>query len=306
MEDGLKLQGIIPPMLTPLTQDRELDVMALHRLIQHMVKGGVNGLFLFGSSGEGPWLSNKQIQQVLTATTSIIEGRIPILVGVLEAGTQKVLETIDFIQEVGGADAIVVTTPYYFGTNAEDQVEHFQTIAQHTKLPIVLYNIPPTTHHTIAVSTVKRLLHISNIIGIKDSAGDELAFEGFLKLKDTRPDFSVLQGAERLAAPSLIAGADGIVPGLGNLVPLMFDTMLTQVKNQNNDAAMSQQKMINTLGELHNQDYWLKCLKYGAKLMGFGSGATVSHCDDLSPAAKTTISGLMTPYILRSNGQTPS
>lgn len=297
MASHLKLQGVIPPMISPLNLDRSIDIDGLERLVKHMLDGGVAGLFLFGSSGEGPWLTSEQIEIILSTTKMIVQRKIPLLAGVLEPSTSKVIQAIHHIESIGGVDAVVVTTPYYFGTDADDQIEHIQTIAQQSTLPIILYNIPPTTHHILAASTVKRLLGISNIIGIKDSAGDMAEFEKLLQLKKIRPDFAVLQGAEAHAAQSLMAGADGIVPGLGNLVPHLFATLLQDVQSQNKDAAIEKQDTVNTLGQLHQPDYWLKCLKYGAALLGFGSGTTVSHCNDLSSATKETIEGYVAPYL---------
>lgn len=172
----IALQGVIPPMITPLTPDRDVDVESTERLVQHMITGGVSGIFVLGSSGEGPWLTWSQQRKLLETTIAAANGRVSILVGALKPSTSRTVETIKRLEQITGVDAVVVTTPYYFASAAEDQMHHFSVIASATKLPVVLYNIPPTTHTTIAPETVRELLTIDNIIGIKDSAGDMAQF----------------------------------------------------------------------------------------------------------------------------------
>ncbi len=297
MTQSVLLKGFITPILTPLNQQQETDVPALKRLVEHMLTGGVDGLFLFGSSGEGPALSQNQISIALQATYEVVQGQVPLLVGILETSTQRVIDVIRHIEKLDGADAIVVTTPYYFGTDDADHVAHFRKIAQSTTLPVILYNIPPMTHQVIAVSTIKALLELPNIVGIKDSAGDLDAFQQMLLLRQERPDFSVLQGAEIHAAQSLIMGANGIVAGLGNLVPEQFSIMVKEVQNGDQQSALERQDALNVLGQLHQHDYWLKCLKFAASLMGFGSGMTCCHANDLSTEAQDAIRQLVQPYL---------
>jgi len=285
----VRLKGIIPPMLTPVNWDRDIDMVGLERLVGHLVQGGVDGIFLFGSSGEGPWLTQRQRDVVLKHTRQIVGPDVMLLVGVLDPGTAGVIESIRHFESSGAVDAFVVTTPYYFATTPADQIDHFSRIAESTELPIVLYNIPPMTHHTILPDTVAALLAHPNIIGIKDSGGDMQAFERMLNQKQHREGFSVLQGAEGMAADALIAGADGVVPGLGNLVPAQFKQLFEDVLRQDERTAHARQRALRTLGELHQQAYWLKCLKYAASLQGFGSACTLAHRDDLTAKAKERI-----------------
>lgn len=205
MTHVLDLKGVIPPMITPLTASGVVDGAAVDRLVNHMLVNNCAGIFVLGSSGEGPWLTTDQRKQLVTDAVRAVSGRVQLLVGVLEPSTGRTLETLHIIEELG-ADAVVIASPYYFAADALAQSRHFEQVAAATKLPIVLYNIPSMTHNPIAVETVREALQFDNVIGLKDSAANMDEFERFLALREARPNFRVFQGAERLAVQSLLAG----------------------------------------------------------------------------------------------------
>ena len=227
--DSSQLQGVIPPMITPLTEDGAIDLDGTQRLVAHLLTGGVSGIFVLGSSGEGPWLTPTQSQQVIEGVAIAVNGRVPVLAGILEPSTQRVVEMLGNAERAG-ADAVVVTTPYYFESDAAVHAHHFSSIADNTDLAVVLYNIPSKTHANLSVETVAQLLEFENIVGIKDSSGDWEQVSGLLALRQLRPDFRVLQGAEGLSGRSLLAGVDGLVPGLGNLMPSLFVRMMAAAR----------------------------------------------------------------------------
>lgn len=290
------LSGIIPPMLTPLTPAGEVDTEAVGRLVDYMIARGVSGLFPLGSTGEGSWLTFEQQRQLVEATLAACAGRVPVLVGVLEPSTVKTVETVKRWQGYD-IDALVVTTPYYFGMDPDSTEWHFRTVAASTDFPILAYNIPPMTHNLLTPEVMHRLLDVDNIIGIKDSAGDVEAFRGFLSLHDQRPDFRVFQGNERMATESILAGADGVVPGMGNLIPQVFVSVYERAAAGDAAGAQDFQAKIDALWHLHGYGYWLSCVKYAGSLLSFGSGRCVGHVTPLSAEAKAAISELLSPYI---------
>lgn len=292
---GRDFTGVIVPMITPLTAEREIDEPAIGRLVAHLLAGGVAGIFALGSSGEGPWLTATQRRQVVEATARAGGGRVPVLAGVLAPGAGGAIEDAQ-AAAAAGADAVVVTTPYYFAADEATQLRHIEAVAAASALPVVLYNIPQMTHCPLDPAAVQRLAALPNIPAIKDSAGDWATFERFLAVRGAYPRFRVLQGAEPQAARALLAGADGIVPGLGNLVPDRFARMVTCARSGDGAGALALQAEVDTLWELHQQGFWLVCLKYAAALLGFGSGATCGHHDALSAGAKTAIARLVEPY----------
>jgi 4-hydroxy-tetrahydrodipicolinate synthase len=275
-------------MIAPLITDYTVDVEAVERLVNHMLAAGCSGIFLMGSSGEGPWLDRQQRETLIKSTVRAAAGRAPILVGVLEPGTWRTLEALRAIEDLG-ADAVVIASPYYFGADASAQLLHFERVAKVSKLPVVLYNIPPTTHQPIAVETVRAALQFDNVIAIKDSAGNLDDFIALLALRAVKPGFRVFQGAERLALRSLQAGADGLVPGMGNIAPHWFVQMFDAVHTGRKADAEALQGLLDELGTLHSHDYWLVCLKYAASLLGFGSGTTCGHVSHLTEQSRATI-----------------
>ena len=291
-KQNVKLSGVIPPMITPLTENRKLDVDGLSRLLNHLEQGGVSGVFVMGSSGEGPWLTADMQAALIRETRKQVGDRLYVLAGALEPSTDRTLETISRHAD-SGADAVVITSPYYFGAGASEQIKHIETLVTQSPIPVMLYNIPPTTHNPIAPQTVAQVTGLDNLLGIKDSAGDWDNFLALLKLRSEHPEFVVFQGAEKLAAKSMLAGADGIVPGLGNLVPEWFVKIVTCVTSGDNDQAQEIQQNINDLWKLHTYDYWLVCLKYAGSLSRFGSGTTIGHVSNLSAQDQQAIRDLV-------------
>jgi 4-hydroxy-tetrahydrodipicolinate synthase len=275
-------------MVTPLTPHGDVDAPAILRLAEHLIAGGVNGIFVLGTSGEGPWLTPSQAERTIAATVGAVGGRVPVLAGVLEASTSRALEAAH-AAEAAGADAMVVTSPYYYVVDAAAQRRHVEAIATATALPLVLYNIPEMTRNPFLPETVRRLIESERVIAIKDSAGDRDAFAQFLALRTVRPGFRVLQGAEQQAAPSLLAGADGLVPGLGNLVPDLFVQMVSLARADRRIDTLATQARVDALWQLHAHGFWLACLKYAASLLGFGSGTTCDRAGPLPPVSQAAI-----------------
>ena len=295
MTETIKLAGLIPPMITPITESGAVDTAGIERLVNYMIDGGVSGIFVLGSSGEGPWLTPEQCQTVIEQTAKTANGRVPVLAGVIEPSTGRAVAAAKRAADAG-ADVIVAASPYYFVAQGAAQVAHFETVAANSSLPVVIYNIPPTTHNPIGPDTIQALLGIESIIGVKDSAGDWEQFTSLLALRDERPGFVVVQGAERMAAQSILAGADGVVAGLGNLAPRLFVDIIARAQAGDAEAALALQDRANKLWELHTNGYWLVCLKYAGSLLGFGSGKTCYLIDSLPEQAKSTIQNLVARY----------
>lgn len=212
------LRGVIPPMISPLTTSGQVDVEAVGRVADYILAGGCSGLFVLGGVGEGAWLSTAQRGGIVEATVRATAGRVPVLVGLMLPGTAPARDAALQAAEAG-ADALVVGTPYYFGVDAASQQRHVEAILSATPLPVLLYNIPQCTHQPLARETVAALAAEPRILGVKDSWGDLPYFQSLLTLKLERPNFRVLQGHEHAAMASLLLGADGLIPGLGNVAP---------------------------------------------------------------------------------------
>lgn len=269
---SLKLHGVIPPILTPFLPDRSVDIEALNGLTRYMMEGGVNGIFAMGTAGESPLLTRAQREQALTAIAGQNAGQIPLLVGILEASTERVLELIPEAEQLG-ASAIVVTTPYYYPVKQLEIVKHFAAIREATELPIVVYNIPSRTMSPIVPATVNELARFPQVIGYKDSSGDMSQFQAVLRLTRDLPNFALFQGTHSLSIPSLLIGAHGLVPGLGNIIPRQIVALVEEVRNNKMEQAYAiQDLMLRLEKKLDDEGYSLSVLKAMIQLLGFGQG----------------------------------
>ena len=288
----IELRGVIPPLVTPVGADGGLDEGTLKRLVDRAIEAGVAGLFVAGSSGEGPWLSGATLRKLVSCAKEYANERVPLLVGVLEPSTERVLSLADDVVSAG-ADALVIATPYYFTCDERTQAHHFERIADASPVPIVLYNIPQMTHNPVSAATVEKVMGHPNIIGLKDSEGDLAKFQDFLELSRGDKTFRTLQGSETQAAAALKLGADGLVPGLGNIVPGHFTAMYRASERGAHDACERLQADIDKLWQLHTHGYWLSCLKYASSIVGGGTGQTLGR-PSLPDDARTAIEKLVT------------
>lgn len=158
-------------MATPLDEQEKVDEASLRKLTRQLLKAGVHGLFVLGSTGEFVHLCDDEKRRAMDIVLNEVNKAVPVLLGVTEAGTKR---TVAWAQEAQkrGADAIVAAPPFYYPLRADDVEHHFRILASKTDLPIVLYHIPVTTKVHIPLSVIARLEEVPNIVGIKDSTGD--------------------------------------------------------------------------------------------------------------------------------------
>ena len=214
-----RLLGVIPPMITPLTEDRRYDAKSGQRLSEYFLSAGVHGLFPLGTSGEGPYLREADQMAAVKMAVRVAAGHVPVLAGLLAPGTDVACDLAKQMQDVG-ADAVVVAPPYYYPATQNQILDHFRSIQRSVSIPVVAYDIPVTTHHRMQLETVLKLAEEGTVVGIKDSTGDYGTFRRLL-LK-APPAFRVLTGSEPFFDSVLQAGAHGVVPGLSNVAPEGF------------------------------------------------------------------------------------
>lgn len=218
---SFQLKGIVPPLVTPLSARDELDVDGLQRLLEHVITGGVSGVFILGTTGEAPSLSYRLRREMISQTTQIVAGRVPVLVGVTDTAFVESVALAQYALECG-ADAAVLTTPYYFPAGQTELTAYVENIAPLIPLPLMLYNMPGLTKVWFEIETLRRLAAIESIVGVKDSSGDLDYFAQVCRLKAERPDWSILLGPEALLAEAHALGGDGGVSGGANVAPALF------------------------------------------------------------------------------------
>ncbi len=242
------LSGVIPPLVSPLAGADELDAGSLERLIGHVLDGGVDALFLLGSTGEGPSLSGRLRREIVTRGCALAGGRVPVLVGISDTAPEESVALARHAAESGAA-AVVATTPYYFPPEQSDLVAYFRALAAAAPLPLYLYNMPALAHAVIAPETVRQLMDEPRIAGIKDSSGDLEYFTQLAAMAHLRPGWSVFMGREDLGVAAARLGGHGVVPGGANLVPRLHADAWAAVVAGDWPRADEHQALINRIGQ---------------------------------------------------------
>lgn len=218
---SLSLKGIIPPVVTPYTHDHRIDQASLRKVIRHLLAGGVHGLFLLGSTSECVFLSPAQRAEVIEVALAEVNGRVPVVAGILDAVTDHCIAHARQAESLG-VDGLVLTAPYYTRTSQGEIVDHFQYVKQAVDLPIIAYDIPVCVHVKLARETLADMHRRQLICALKDSSGDDGNLRMVMQDFAEHPDFSILTGSEIVADYALLGGAHGCVPGLGNVDPAAY------------------------------------------------------------------------------------
>ncbi|MBU6302400.1 MAG: dihydrodipicolinate synthase family protein [Verrucomicrobia bacterium] len=215
------LKGIVPPLVTPLSDRDTLDVSGLERLIEHLIAGGVSGLFILGTTGEGPSLGYRLRRELIERAITLAAGRVPVLAGITDTAFTESLNLARHAAE-HGADSVVLAAPYYFPAGQAELIEYMGDLIKELPLPMYLYNMPGLTKVNFESSVIRAAMQWEKVIGIKDSSCDMIYFHKLLRLTKQRPDWSLLVGPEELTAEAVLLGAHGGVNGGANIHPRLY------------------------------------------------------------------------------------
>lgn len=235
--------GIVPPVCTPFSEDGDLDVPSLERLLGFLLDGGVHALFLLGSTSETALLTPAQRRKVLEVGIATAGGQVPILAGVIDTSTGPVIEHARTAQ-TAGVDALVVTAPYYVRVDQAETLGHFRAIHDAVPLPILAYDIPSAGPPKLDRATVLTLAREGTIVGIKDSSGDAVNFRNLLMESRDLPRFATFTGSELLVDTALSLGASGCVPGIGNVDPVGYVHLYDAVRAGDMETARQEQERL--------------------------------------------------------------
>jgi 4-hydroxy-tetrahydrodipicolinate synthase len=231
-------------MVTPLDQDLNLDQEGLERLIEHLIKGGVHGIFILGTTGEAPNLPYSVRAELIERTCKLVGSRVPIIVGITDTSYQDALRMAAKAY-ASGALAVVAAPPYYFQVGQADLLHYFKRMASDSPLPLFLYNAPLNTRLWIDVPTAIEAAAEPNIVGLKDSGLNMGYFHAVREGVRSRPDFSLLVGPDDLLAEAVLLGAHGGMAGGSNVNPRLFvDLYEAAVANDMNRVATLHQQAI--------------------------------------------------------------
>jgi dihydrodipicolinate synthase/N-acetylneuraminate lyase len=217
------LKGIVPPLLTPLLTPDAIDLESLERLLEHVIDGGVHGLFVLGTTGEGPALGLGLAKEFIARAASLLRGRLPLLVGVTHASTPDSLALARAAADAG-ADAVVTAGPCYFPIAQPELAAWAKRFAAASPLPVFLYNMPSHAHLSFDESTVLRIAdEAPNVVGLKDSSGELMYLHGLVRsVLPRRADFTLMIGPEEITPEAVLFGVHGGVNGGANLFPRLY------------------------------------------------------------------------------------
>lgn len=214
-----RLHGSITALATPFDPSGELDLQAWRRLLQQQLDGGTQAIVVAGSTGEAATLFEPEYDLLLGSAVKFIAGRMPVLAGTGMSGTARTIEQTRRAAAMGADAALIVTPPYVRPTQA-GLVAHYRAVADDGALPVVVYNVPGRTGSDLLPETLAELAGHERIIGIKEALPDAARMQALLPLKSE--SFAVLSGDDPTASRAMLAGADGVVSVVSNIVPNAF------------------------------------------------------------------------------------
>lgn len=235
-------------MVTPLVGRDELDIAGLERLIEHILSGGVSGLFILGTTGEGPSLSYRLRREFVERVCRQVKRRVPVLVGVTDTAF---VESINLGRHAAdcGADAVVAAPPYYMPEGQPELQEWLDHLVPELPLPLFLYNMPPLTKVSYELETVRHALDNPRIIGFKDSSGDMNYFKDVAAFLKRRLDWSLFVGPEGKLLEALQLGGHGGVNGGANLFPKLYVRCCESYRSGDIARAQALQQQIQLVGD---------------------------------------------------------
>jgi 4-hydroxy-tetrahydrodipicolinate synthase len=264
----MQLEGVIPPMVTPLDADERVDEAGLARQVERLLAAGVHGIYLLGSSGEMPALRDGERRRAIETARRVVRGRVPLIAGCMAASTARAIDNIR-LSEAAGADAVAITPPHYYPLSTPAaMLEHYRRCTAASAVPVVIYNIPLTTKVMLSAETILAIRALPRVIGIKDSSGDMTHVLRILALRGDDPGFRVLVGALPITGAALLMGADGMVPGVGNLDPGLMVELYERGRAGDAAGVRALQPRIQSLLRVLEFGSNIVCLKTALELMG--------------------------------------
>lgn len=251
MRTQKKYQGVIVPMMTPFTARHMVDESAAGRLADHIISHGTQP-FILGTTGEGVSVPLEEKTRMVTATVKAADERSPVYVGISGNSLRDSLEEGKRFHDLG-ATVLVATMPSYYPVQPDQMLRYFEALADALPCPLIIYNIPATTHLSIPLEIVDQLSMHANIAGLKDSEKDMERITTAARLWKHRPDFSFLCGWAVMSQAALEQGADGIVPSSGNLIPAVYQAIVNGVQSGDPELAAAAQTKADLVSETYQK-----------------------------------------------------
>ncbi len=296
----LPLKGIIPPMVTPLLENGALDIAGLHKLVEYILAGGVHGLFLLGTTGEGTSLSHKLRKQLVTETCSIVKKRVPVLVCITDTSFEESLELAHHSSKAG-ADILVVAAPYYLPISQSEMQDYLDVLLPSLPLPFLLYNMPSCTKMSLSMETIEKAKTLG-AIGIKDSSGDMNYMDQLISCFGGDSKFSIITGSELFLHETILNGGHGAVAGGANFFPRLFvDLYEASIDGDLAKIALLRETIVqidNTIYSVgENISKYIKGIKSALAVLGICHDFTAPPVKRFNEIERAKIQGYMNGFL---------
>lgn len=291
MMDKKLFEGVITPMVTPLINRENIDFKGLEKLLDHLINGGVSGVFLMGTTGEGTSISPRMRKELTKYSVEYVKGRVPVFVSIADCCIEESLNMACYAKECG-ASYLVSALPFYLGLTQTEIIDYYTTIADNVPLPLFLYNIPAQTKLMISVEAVKTLAKHPNIIGMKDSSGNGTYFNTLLaEVKAEYPDFTILVGPDEMLASTMALGGNGGVNSGSNLFPELYVNLFKACKAKDTERILKLQKLVMKVStEVYSVDKSSVSFLKGLKAALFTEGLITDYiCEPLQKVNSTDL-----------------
>ena len=299
MNTVLRFEGILPPIVTPLDENEQVDELGFVAQLNRLIDNGVHGIYLLGTSGEFVSLTSEERARAMEIAVRTVNGRVPIICGTMDSSTKRVIKNIEIAQEFG-VDAVATTPPYYYPPVGDaDILAFYRSVAASTDLPVVIYNIPVTTKVSIKPEVVQELNEtVENIAGIKDSSGDWTNFLKLLSYVGNSEKFSLLLGSYTVGGAAIMFGAAGAVMSIANVDP-KTPVQLYEAARRGDVAEVKRlQLKLLALGKLYSYGTPACCLKTCLEIMGICRAYTTSPLMPVSASGRFELEELLREHNL--------
>ena len=291
---NIRFEGIFSPTITPLDEKERVDELGFINQLNRLIDNGIHGIYLLGTSGEFTTLTNTERERAMDIAVKAIGGRVPIICGVMDTSTQRVIQNIE-VAEQFGVDAVAATPGYYYpSTDDADLIEFYYDVAASTELPVFIYNIPSTVKTMIKPYIVAQLAETcENIVGIKDSSGDWTNCLDLLARLGDKPGFSIMLGSHTALGAAVLFGADGGVVSISNVAPKESVALYNAAKARDIDEVHRLQKLLLRLSKIYTYGQGVSGMKACLEILGVCNAYTTSPLLPIGESVKDEIRQLL-------------
>ncbi len=284
MIESKDIKGVIAAIVTPFSDDEEVNTSGLEAITEYLLDGGVDAMMTTGGTGEFPHLTREEKQRVIKSVAKGCKGKVPIIAGTAACSSRECLQLMEDARE-SGADAAIMVPPYYFILNEEALFDHFKTLAQANVLPMVIYNNPIYTGNPMSPALIARLLDVKNIIGLKQSSVDMGQLVEVIRM--SKKDSSICTGIDSQFYPALTIGAVGVYSTAGGIFPKQMKHIYDLFLQGRLAEAREYHIKLQTVNRFLEYDPgYVSPAKEALNLLGLPAGIVRRPMPSLTPAQK--------------------